>query len=141
MEQPALHAEGSWESYVNSERYTYFRLADLLLLPLFAAVIFLAGRGSADTGTAVLIHTPDLEMTLSVSSDTIITVEGSIGPLTLQIKSGEIRIIQSPCRGQDCVRQGSVSSPGIPLVCIPSGVYVLLKEPETGRRGIDAVSY
>ena len=89
----------------------------------------------------MIVHGPDCELRLSTSTDTLVTIEGSMGSLTLQIEGGRARIVDSPCPGQDCVTQGWISTPGAPLVCIPSGVYVLLEASGEDGAGVDAVSY
>lgn len=126
---------------MGTELFRLFRPADLLILPLLVLIVLLGARGEGVGSAIVIVHGLDCELRLSASTDTTMTVDGRMGPLTLEIQGGMVRITDSPCPGQDCVIQGWISTPGVPLVCIPSGVYVLLEASGDDRTGVDAVSY
>ena len=59
------------------------------------------------------------------------TVKGVLGPSTLMVQSGRVRMVKSTCRDKICVGAGWVDSPGKSIVCLPNRVVIRV----TGRRG------
>ncbi|MBD3277709.1 MAG: NusG domain II-containing protein, partial [Candidatus Aegiribacteria sp.] len=43
--------------------------------------------------------------------------------------------------GQDCVRQGWIDKPGEMVVCVPSGVFMVMSDDAGPSRAPDAVTY
>jgi len=54
-------------------------------------------------------------------------IKGRLGEMSLRVADGRIRIVQSRCANQVCVKQGAISQPGEMLVCVPNQVVVLLQ--------------
>ena len=67
------------------------------------------------------------------------TIEGSIGPLVVRHGEGEIRILEAPCPGKLCIRQGAARRVGEKLVCVPSHVVVSVEGDGDDDGGFDAM--
>ena len=66
------------------------------------------------------------------------SVQGALGPLVLEHGEGRIRVLQAPCPGHLCMRQGAVHRVGEKLVCVPSRIVVTIEGDEK-TNGLDAV--
>lgn len=118
--------------------YPFFRPLDLLLYAFLAAVpLFLLSRGGG-RAEMLLVHSPDGEFRTALGHDTLFSVDGSLGILTVRIESGRARIESSPCTGQQCVHRGWLGSSGDCSVCLPSGVWLRV---ESDTPAVDAVTY
>ena len=56
--------------------------------------------------------------------------------LTVRICGGSVRVSESDCPGQDCVRTGSISRAGQSIVCLPAQVVISL---ESAASEVDVV--
>lgn len=68
------------------------------------------------------------------------TFQGRLGAVEVTVEAGEAGITSSPCPGQDCVRSGSIATPGQVVVCIPSEVFITV-EGDRQEGAPDAYSY
>ena len=124
-----------------SERFRIFRPADLLIPAVLVPLLLLLGSGGGGNGGNALIHLPDgSSISLELDRDTSLAVTGNLGEVVVSVGDGRVRIVSSPCPGQDCVRQRPVASPGETVVCIPSGVFITI-EGEPAEGSPDAFSY
>lgn len=123
--------------------YPFFKPADLFI-PVVVILILLtltSTRGrDGSTGLHLTIHSEEGLQHLGLSSDTLFHVSGNMGPVEIQVENGRVRIVSSPCPGQDCVRQGWLSTGGDMAICVPSGVFIHL-EAGSAEDSPDAVSY
>ena len=53
------------------------------------------------------------------------------------IQEGSISMTEADCPDHTCIRQGRVSRPGLPIVCLPNEVVVMITE--NGEEKIDAM--
>ncbi len=116
--------------------------ADALLIAvlLLACAVLFAARGGGKGLTARVsvrgetLYAIDLK---TVAAPYELPLENGV---TLQVEPGGIRFSHSPCRGQDCVRCGTLTRAGQTAACLPTQTLVTI----TGRppKGApDAVSY
>lgn len=75
--------------------------------------------------------------TIALKEDTTesLWVAGRLGPEKVEVQGKRIRIIQSPCPDQICVRQGWISSPGQSIVCVPGRIVIYIE----GESAVDAI--
>ena len=73
---------------------------------------------------------------LSLSTDTVITVEGKIGKSKIEIKGGKVRMLYSPCPLKICEKQGFISREGQEIICVPNRIIIKIK----GEKNIDEVT-
>jgi len=118
--------------------FPFFRPLDLLLYAVLAAVpLYLLSRGGGGA-ERLLVHAPEGEYMAPLGHDSLFSVDGSLGPVTIRIESGRARIESSPCAGKHCVHRGWLGSDGDCAVCLPSGVWLRL---ESDAPSVDAVTY
>lgn len=113
------------------------RPGDWLLL--CAGLALLAGlvahqAGSQDGRVVIRLNgAVFLETSLRLNRD--ITVPGPLGPSTVEIRDGRVRIAADPSPRQLCVRQGWIPAGG-QAVCLPNRLSV-----ENAAAGYDTLSY
>ncbi len=72
------------------------------------------------------------------SSSRVVSVLGPLGETRVEVKEGQVRIVDSPCPRHICVSMGWISRSGETLVCIPNGLVVRIEGKEGS--GFDAVT-
>lgn len=61
----------------------------------------------------------------AASSRLTVSVRG--GEVVLEQRRGEVRVVSSPCAGKICIHQGWAHRSGERLVCVPTGLVVVLE--------------
>ena len=100
---------------------------------------FMPASGTRCSPSRLLIHDGNGERSVSLAEDTLLELEGALGPVTVRIEAGRARIESSPCPGQQCVRRGWLERAGGSSACLPSGVWIEV-EPAPGETAPDAVT-
>ena len=67
------------------------------------------------------------------------SVQGALGTVVLEHGNGSIRVVQSPCPGHLCMRQGAARRNGEKLVCVPSHVVVGIEGGTNAETDLDAI--
>lgn len=95
--------------------------------------------GSKDGATAVIKVQGKVVMTVDLyqgeNKDTF-TLEGKHYPETVEVENGSIRIIESPCPDQICVKRGWIDTPGESIICVPNEIVI---DIESGKNSIDEI--
>ena len=76
--------------------------------------------------------------TIDLSRDGVTDVPGVLGATRLEVRSGRVRVLSSPCPRQICSHGGWVGAAGEMLVCLPNAVVVRL--PGQRAAATDAVT-
>lgn len=125
--------------------FRLFRKRDLLVFlaaVLIAAWGFLSWIPRGDDAPVAVIEQNGQELRridLSRVTETEeIHLDGEI-PVTIQVGTGEIAILESACPDQICVHTGVLTRPGQSAVCLPARVAVrIIGEDSNG--GLDATT-
>lgn len=103
------------------------KIADYLIL-IFALTLIYAlfyhFWGSGENGQYVIIQTPDEKHQYSLQHDQDIYMDGRLGESHIQIKSGRVRFIESPCPNKICIRHGWLKRQGAVSACVPNQVMI-----------------
>ena len=75
---------------------------------------------------------------LPLEKDRTISVAGPRGNTIVEIFGRRVRIVDSPCPGKLCVKQGWIQKGS--LVCLPNSVTVLVEGSDTSPEEIDAIT-
>lgn len=67
------------------------------------------------------------------------SIQGALGYVVVEHGEGTIRVVQSPCPGKLCLHQGKAHRQGDKLVCVPSGVVVVVESDAASDGGYDAI--
>lgn len=116
-------------------------LAVLLLASLLSAAI-VSRRIFFNDGThasaqcvisvsGVTVHTLQLP-----AVQTTLAVNGRLGPSTIQVDGRKVRMLQAPCPGHVCVKQGWIKHPGQNIACVPGNILIRIE----GTAPLDAVT-
>ena len=103
-----------------------------VVIIVIAAIISLFLYLNPQTGTEVLVSVADgKSTTLSLENDSIVHIGADYGAkldVTLEIKDGAVRFIDSVCQDHICEGFGWVSHAGDTAVCMPAGVMISVKQ-------------
>ena len=72
------------------------------------------------------IITPDNKTIYSLFIDREIVVKGETGNLIIQISNKRVRVKESSCSNQTCVKTGWISKVGEMIICAPNKVTVII---------------
>jgi hypothetical protein len=118
-------------------------LADRLLF-LFLVLLSIAGifisRDALSQGSDVIVEVdgkPSYALPLNVNK--LLSVDGPYGPTLIEIERGKVRVKESHCRNQICVRDGWISK-GV-IVCLPNKLVIIVgASNKYQKQGIDAIT-
>jgi hypothetical protein len=115
---------------------------DLAILALACAVV---------TTSFVVLWTPDaparqLELLqangalqrITLDEDRHLAADGHMGESLIEIRDGQARFLDSPCRERRCIHYGWARHAGETVACLPNGVLFRLAG---GDHGYDAVNF
>jgi hypothetical protein len=107
----------------------------VLLLPF----LYLQFWGNHSRGEVVQIRVAGgKDMILPLDQDKTIKVAGALGTSVIEIHNRQVRFIDSPCQGKQCVLTGWLREDGQMAACLPNGVTVQI----VGRDNhFDAVNF
>ena len=97
-------------------------------------VLFSAPKSTVDIiSGGRLVETVDLR----TSPDREIVVEYEGRTNTIEIKDGQIRVIDAQCYDHTCMRMGYLTSSSLPIVCLPNRLVIAFSG---GSGAVDAVT-
>ncbi|MFQ5488478.1 MAG: NusG domain II-containing protein [Gammaproteobacteria bacterium] len=98
----------------------------LLLLPLLYLNFW--GGGPAQ---AAHIHSADgREFSVPLGVDQTLALEGPLGTSIIEIRNGQVRFSDSPCRGKQCIHAGWLRHGGEFAACLPNRISVTVSAAE-----------
>ncbi|MDZ4185735.1 MAG: NusG domain II-containing protein [Desulfuromonadales bacterium] len=80
-----------------------------------------------------VLRTIDLD---PVAGNEMIQITGRLGPATVEVAGGRIRMREANCPEQICVKQGWIQAPGSTIVCLPGEIIIHIEGPAP----VDAVT-
>lgn len=89
------------------------------------SVVGVKAIGSGTSARVAVVHDGEGGVTeLPLDVDATRTVTTSLGSNTVVVSGGEVRVSEADCPNQDCIGQGSISSVGEQIVCLPHKLWV-----------------
>lgn len=98
-------------------------VVSLFFVGIFLGVLVFFGW-SGKQGSYVEIRVEILRYRYPLDEDRIFEWQGSHGRGKVEIKGGKVRMLESTCRDQICVKKGWISRIGDAIVCMPNHVVV-----------------
>ncbi|HHJ81415.1 MAG TPA: NusG domain II-containing protein, partial [Candidatus Tenderia electrophaga] len=93
----------------------------LLLLPF----LYIEFWGNSTQGEVVQIRSVNGDnITLPLDQDKRLQIKGALGLSIIEIKDRQVRFIDSPCQGKQCIIAGWLNKDGQLAACLPNGVTV-----------------
>ncbi len=133
--------------------FKVIRKADIVLAVLFAALaVFLIAAPFKSAGASGKapegITGPYVHITLGsedygdypLDQDTTVTIDQGSNHNVVTIQGGKVRMEESNCRNQVCVQEGTISTPGQSIVCLPHRLSVQIIGSSTDEDGYDAIA-
>ncbi|NIR59826.1 MAG: NusG domain II-containing protein [Gammaproteobacteria bacterium] len=105
---------------------------------LVAGLYLALWDGGAPGARARVTVSGEAPRTVALDRDRRLTLDGPLGPTTLEVRDGRIRFTASPCRKKVCVRAGWLARAGEFAACLPNGVSVQVLG---AARRFDAINY
>lgn len=106
----------------------------LLLAVISILVIFIMSSGKQTGKTAEIYTDNKLIRTVSLDKDDEFIVENGDNYNIVRIRNGKISVVEADCKNQICVKQGEIDSSLLPIVCVPNGLVIKVKN---GDKTID----
>ena len=102
--------------------------ADILVL-VFAGLLlpwlYWTFWGSDSSGEIVQIQVAEGDtLKLPLDQDKRLEIAGVLGTSIIEIKDRQVRFVDSPCQGKQCIITGWLEEDGQRAACIPNGVTV-----------------
>lgn len=118
------------------------RSADIFLIVFFLSISVLGFHYATQRdqpGSFYLIEVDgEVVYRLSLHADTLISLEGKTGKISIHAREGKVCVLETTCPFQICKRTGWIHTPGEAIICVPNRLAITI---EGGRRGsIDAVT-
>ncbi len=108
----------------------------LIFFVVTGILITLLSSGDSANNTAFVYIGNKISFKIDLTKDgTYSVMEGVI----VEVSNKRIRMKESNCPQQLCVKMGWVSSPGVPIVCIPNKVMVII-EAENNKNDFDVMT-
>jgi len=117
-----------------------FGLLDFFILAglLCAGVAFWPFFHSHQPAQVVVFHNKNILARYPLSDVSTFTVQGSTGPLIIDICDNSARVIHSTCLHGLCVKTGSISQTGQQIICAPN--HILIEIVASSESKIDGVT-
>ena len=106
----------------------------LLLAVISILVIFIMCSGKLTGKTAEIYTDNKLIRTVSLDKDDEFIVENGDNYNIVRIRNGKISVVEADCKNQICVKQGEIDNSLLPIVCVPNGLVIKVKN---GDKTID----
>lgn len=107
----------------------------LLVLVMIVSVLLIipimANRPEASQGYVQVKNKEVLRFDLNEDKD--YEVEGSLGPVNIEVKDGSVRVTQENSPHHYCSRQGWVSDSAVPIVCLPNETVIRVEGSGNGE--------
>ena len=103
-------------------------IASLILVAIISLVFVIASR--TKTSTIAKVYVQDevvLTVDLSKKEEKTYDVYGLNGKLVVETKDGSIRVKESNCPHQDCVKMGFVNTSNRPIICAYNATYIVIE--------------
>lgn len=111
----------------------------LTLLLIFSSFLLFRNSSSQNSIAVVTIDGKiEKEIDLTLQEDCIITLKTE-PKVTLEIKNGQIRFIDSECPDSTCEKMGFLNNVGDTAACVPAKTVVTIKGADNSS-SIDAVA-
>lgn len=109
-------------------------LSFFFLVLFFLGMVWWGWRGTP--GKWVEIRVENRLYRYSLDEERIVEWHSSYGKGKVEIRHGQVRMLESSCRDKVCIHKGWVSRSGDAIVCLPCHVMILIKGEEFAIDGI-----
>ena len=104
-------------------------IASVLAVSALLFILFYGGRSSGQSFEITV--NGKLYGTYPLDTDATVDVDGLC---TVEVKNGTVFVVDSVCKGKDCVHHKPISMTGERIVCLPNGIVIRISGD-----GVDAL--
>jgi len=118
-------------------------LLDRLIVLILAAtaLILILFQGGRPPGNRVIVEKDGkVVFTAPLEADRTVRLEGPLGTTTLQIHSGKVCVLDSPCPRKVCMGMGEIARGGELVACIPNHLLIRVSGEPDEKRNYDFLS-
>lgn len=108
-------------------KITIFDIMIIILLILFLTGFVVLKFFNFEKGKVLIIEADGEKFNYDITVDRVYEIEGVLGVTIIEVKNRAFRFVESPCAGKDCIHQGTISIPDVPVVCLPNKVSAYIK--------------
>lgn len=98
------------------------------------------GRAARFAHIAGGAHGP-VELDLARGSARQVEIAGRLGPTLIQVETGRVRFLASPCAGKQCVRAGWLELNGDFAACLPNGISIQIMDHSGQANRFDSLVF
>jgi len=102
----------------------------LTLLGITIAIFWGISSFTTLGSSAVVMVGDQLAYKLPLDVNKVVTVQGRIGEVTIEVREGKVRVTRADCPNHVCVRTGWRFVGGEVIVCVPNHVWVRILSNE-----------
>lgn len=114
------------------QRLTSFDRYLVLILALLVATSFLLSFGK-EPGARIIVEADNRAVfTAPLDDARRFEIEGPLGTTLMEIESGAVRVLSSPCPQKICIGLGEARRSGDLLACVPNRVVVRIEGEREG---------
>lgn len=118
-----------------------FQKADIvlgiLLLALGFGILALLQSLSVPGYSVAVTVDGELQGVYDLSENRIVQIESANGHNTMEIRDGQVSMIEADCPNGDCMDFGSIRQTNQVVVCLPNKVVLTIR----GSDALDSISY
>ncbi len=128
-----------YKSLFTKANVIVFILIALFVIATFAIFfVNIVPSANSDNYLIAVVHDADgKSYELDLNMDDTLTVKTELGENTIAIENGEAYMLAADCEGQDCIHQGSISSSGQQIICLPHKLWVEIVAKGEESAGMD----
>lgn len=106
-------------------------------LVLYATMEFFVKATTSAQTVAVVTYKDTEIMRIDMAKNGTYTVQGTLGDVVIEVLDGQVRVEKETSPYHLCSIQGWVQYTGIPIVCLPNHIVILIENAETNPNGED----
>ncbi len=100
----------------------------IVLLMVTSLLLFIPILNNAPaSNTAVVTVSNEEVLRIDLSQDKEYEVNGTNGKVHIEVKDNQVRVTQENSPQHICSKQGFVSDPNVPIVCLPNDTVVTIE--------------
>lgn len=111
-----------------------FGKLDIFIILILCFLVFFFADAKKDADRAEIFVSGKLEHIVDLTRDATYDIDGH---MVVEVGGGKIRALESDCPDQLCVEEGWIAFSGIPIVCVPNEIMIVIPE---GPDELDAIS-
>ncbi len=103
----------------------------IFLMVVSVGLVVPIWNGAPKANTAVVTVQNKEVLRLDLYKNEKYTVKGTLGNVYIQVKDGKVRVYQETSAHHICSKQGYVSQPNVPIVCLPNETVVTIESNQS----------